>query len=34
MSDYSKARHNMVESQIRPNAITDPRILAAMMEVP
>ncbi|RMF06982.1 MAG: protein-L-isoaspartate O-methyltransferase, partial [Alphaproteobacteria bacterium] len=33
-SDYSKARHNMVESQIRPNAITDPRILAAMMEVP
>ena len=32
--DYAAARHNMVESQIRPNRVTDPLVLAAMAEVP
>lgn len=34
MEDYSLARLNMVESQVRPNDVTDTRILAAMMELP
>lgn len=32
--DYATARLNMVESQIRPNRVTDPRIVAAMLELP
>jgi protein-L-isoaspartate(D-aspartate) O-methyltransferase len=34
MIDYSIARMNMVESQIRPNSVTDRRIIDAMGEVP
>ena len=34
MSEYAVARHNMVESQIRPNQVTDARLLRAMMEIP
>jgi len=34
MSDYAAARHNMVESQIRPNQVTDARLLRAMMDIP
>ena len=30
MTDYSAARENMIESQVRPNGITDHRIIAAM----
>jgi protein-L-isoaspartate(D-aspartate) O-methyltransferase len=32
--DYTPARANMVENQLRPNRIEDPRLLAAMLEVP
>lgn len=32
--DYADARKRMVDSQIRPNRISDPRILAAMAELP
>jgi protein-L-isoaspartate(D-aspartate) O-methyltransferase len=32
--DYHSARLNMVESQIRPNKVSDPAILAAMLAVP
>ncbi len=32
--DFALARHNMVESQIRANRVTDPLIIAAMAEVP
>lgn len=32
--DYADARKRMVESQIRPNRITNPRLLAAMAELP
>ena len=34
MTDFALARANMVDSQIRPNGITDSRIIAAMAEVP
>lgn len=34
MSDFSEARFNMVESQIRPNQVTDARLLQALLEVP
>ncbi len=34
MSNYATARLNMVESQVRPNEVTDRRILQAMMEIP
>jgi protein-L-isoaspartate(D-aspartate) O-methyltransferase len=34
MVDYAAARFNMVESQIRPNKVTDPRVLRAISEVP
>lgn len=32
--DFEAARHNMVDSQIRPNRVTDKRLLAAFAEVP
>src|SRR5215470_15865453 len=32
--DYALARHNMVESQIRTNKVTDPALLAAFDAVP
>lgn len=32
--DFSKARQNMVDSQIRPNGITNPGLIAAMDEIP
>lgn len=32
--DYAQQRHNMVESQVRPNQVTDDRILDAMAELP
>src|SRR5690606_33740503 len=34
MIDYAVARRNMVESQIRPNKVTDPLLLAAFLEIP
>ena len=34
MIDYNVARANMVENQLRPNRIDDPRILKAMGEIP
>jgi protein-L-isoaspartate(D-aspartate) O-methyltransferase len=34
MSDYATARLNMVESQVRPNRVTDLRVLEAMAELP
>ena len=33
-SDTSSARNNMVDSQVRPNKVTDPRIIAAMRSLP
>jgi protein-L-isoaspartate(D-aspartate) O-methyltransferase len=32
--DYAAARRNMVESQLRPNKVTDPVLLAALAAVP
>lgn len=32
--DYARARANMVDNQLRPNRIDDPRLLAAMHDVP
>ena len=34
MTDFTLARHNMVESQVRPNDVTDLRIQAAMRGLP
>jgi protein-L-isoaspartate(D-aspartate) O-methyltransferase len=34
MSDYAVQRFNMVETQVRTNDVTDPRIHAAMLSVP
>jgi protein-L-isoaspartate(D-aspartate) O-methyltransferase len=34
MTDFARARLNMVESQIRPNGVTDTRILKAMARIP
>src|ERR671927_65278 len=34
MTDYEIARLNMVENQLRPNRIQDPRVLQAMADVP
>jgi protein-L-isoaspartate(D-aspartate) O-methyltransferase len=34
MSDFKLERANMVESQIRPNAVTDPELLRALFETP
>ena len=33
-TDYSAARNNMVDGQIRPNRVTDPRVLDAMRRLP
>ena len=33
MTNFAAARHNMVESQVRPNGITDHRIIDAMAQV-
>ena len=32
--DYADARRRMVDGQIRPNKVTDPRLLDAMRELP
>ncbi|HUE46290.1 MAG TPA: protein-L-isoaspartate O-methyltransferase [Aestuariivirgaceae bacterium] len=34
MTDFAVQRHNMVESQVRPNGITDARVIDAMAAVP
>jgi protein-L-isoaspartate(D-aspartate) O-methyltransferase len=34
MTDYTHARLNMVENQLRPSEVTDSRVLDAMREVP
>lgn len=34
MPDYTVQRFNMVESQVRPNDVPDPRIQDAMLEIP
>lgn len=34
MIDFNRLRQSMVDSQIRPNDVTDLRIIAAMLEVP
>lgn len=34
MTDYTTARENMVENQLRPSSVEDPRILDAFREVP
>lgn len=34
MIDFEMARRNMVDNQLRPNKVTDPRIIAAMLSVP
>lgn len=34
MTDFFRLRHAMVEGQLRPNNITDHRVLAAMLNVP
>ena len=34
MIDFAAARRTMVESQLRPTKVTDPRLLAAMGELP
>jgi len=33
-ADFSAARHFMVDGQIRPNRVSDPRLLKAMREIP
>lgn len=34
MTDFDAARHNMVESQIRPNKVIDPAVIEAFASVP
>ena len=34
VQDFAEARNRMVDSQIRPNKVTDPRIIAAMRRIP
>ncbi|MDO8840281.1 MAG: protein-L-isoaspartate O-methyltransferase [Parvibaculum sp.] len=34
MTDFAAARHNMVESQVRVNAVTDGRVIDAMSAIP
>jgi protein-L-isoaspartate(D-aspartate) O-methyltransferase len=34
MTDFTAARHNMVESQVRVNAVTDGRVIDAMSAIP
>ena len=31
---FAEARNRMVDSQVRPNKVTDPRIIAAMRHLP
>ena len=33
-TDYAAARNNMVDCQVRPNRVSDPRVLAAMRSLP
>jgi protein-L-isoaspartate(D-aspartate) O-methyltransferase len=32
--DFATARRKMVDNQVRPNDVTDPRLVAAMLEIP
>ena len=34
MTDFATARLNMVEGQVKPNKVTDPAIIDAMLEIP
>ena len=34
MTDFAATRRMMVDSQVRTNDVTDPRIIAAMLELP
>jgi protein-L-isoaspartate(D-aspartate) O-methyltransferase len=34
LTDFASARNNMVDGQIRPNKVTDPRIITAMRSLP
>ena len=34
MTDFARARENMINSQVRPNDVIDPRVIAAMARVP
>ena len=34
MSDFAAARSNMVDGQLRPNRVSDPAVLAAILELP
>jgi len=34
MTDFRVARANMVENQVRPNGVTDPRLITVMAELP
>ncbi|MBI4365512.1 MAG: protein-L-isoaspartate O-methyltransferase [Deltaproteobacteria bacterium] len=34
MTDYAAARRHMVDGQVRPNDVTDLRVISAMLEVP
>jgi protein-L-isoaspartate(D-aspartate) O-methyltransferase len=34
MTDFARLRANMVANQLRPNRVDDPRVLAAMAEIP
>ncbi len=34
MMDFARARRNMIEGQLRPNGVTDRRVLGALLEVP
>jgi protein-L-isoaspartate(D-aspartate) O-methyltransferase len=34
MFDFSQARQNMIEGQLRPNRVTDPALLAAIADLP
>ena len=34
MTDFAAARRMMVDSQVRTSDVTDPRIIAAMLELP
>jgi protein-L-isoaspartate(D-aspartate) O-methyltransferase len=34
MIDFESLRQSMVDSQIRPNDVTDPRVIAAMLDLP
>ena len=33
MTDYSKARRAMIDSQLRTSGVNDPRVLAAMLQI-